>query len=512
MASSQSIRLPSMMADALSCCICLLPYDLEDRLPKVFPCQHTVCLSCAGELSQKHLDAAIPCPTCRQPVTVPAKGVIGLQTNLDVRNIVEIIQRTKTCSVAKPNCPEHPSVPVSNACMQCKMFLCTKCFTSSTIRDHVDHPILEVKEAFEVLKEKCDALVKKWKETSAALQAKSSKINDSTTALLDAVNSKSLDVFAMMDEYSTMITTISITPDQTEPNVTEAHGIDSKKLSDGHGIGTKKLHDGSCTARALERSLGYLKNGSANLVSMSRAHSSNSIVRTKMAAVALQVEVLHFQLGGKMTEKLSNTLSFLWNLTDESEPCCTRFVLLGGVDLLLTCFEQFILKADVVCKVLNICGNLSEHEVLHKDLLTTTAVNMLMYVLHNFTMRQKHLPERSCRILSLLLSSSSTPWPRDCLSKDQASALVMETVKQFNLIEVMEGNYNSLVPQITLLTQKVSKAAKYWAIWSLNSLTSRETRYCTMLVHDGGIPVLKQQQHADEFVQKLSKQILNRIT
>ena len=348
--------------------------------------------------------------------------------------------------------------------------------------------------------------LKSGKETSAVVQAKSSKINGSTTALLDAVNSKSLDVFAMMDEYSTMITTISITPDQTEPNVTEAHGIDSKKLSDGHGIGTKKLYDGSCTARALERSLVYLKDGSESLASMSRSHSKDSIVRTKMAAVALQVEVLHFQLSGKMKEKLFSTVSFLWNLTDESEPCCTRFVVLGGVDLLLSCFEQFILNADAVSAVLNIYGNLSEHEVLHKDLLTTTAVNMLMYVLHNCTMRQKHLPERSCRILSLL-SSSSTPWPRDCLSKDQTSALVMETVKQFNLHEVLRVNYNSLMPQITLLTQKVSKAAKYWAIWCLNSLTSRETRYCTMLVHDGGIPVLKQQQHADEFVQKLSKQI-----
>ena len=178
MASSQPMQLPSMMADALSCCICFLQYDLQSRMPKILPCHHSVCLSCADELCQHYLDAEFPCPKCRQPIAIPSKGAVGLQTNLDVRNIVEIIQETKTSY-----CPAHPCVPVSNICMQCEVGLCPKCVTASAIKDHVDHQILEVKEAFEALRKRCDSLVEKGKEISAMFQAKSTKISDTTTVI-----------------------------------------------------------------------------------------------------------------------------------------------------------------------------------------------------------------------------------------------------------------------------------------------------------------------------------------
>ena len=500
MASSQSMRLPSMMADTLSCCICLLPYDLEARLPKVFSCQHTVCLSCAAELCQHHLDAEFPCPTCRQPVTIPARGAVGLQTNLDVRNIVEVIQKTKTSSATNPDCPEHPLVPVSHICMPCKVGLCSKCFTSSIMRDHVDHQILEVKEAFEVIKTRCDDLAAKGKEVNVMLQAKSSGISDSTKALLDAANAKSLDVFLKMDEYSAMVTAFT-TPNQTEPSVMQAHGS-----------GIKKLSDGKCNAIMLGHSLDCLKRGTSKLENISQSNSSDSIVRTKLATVALQVEVLHLELDGNTDGARLETLGFLWLLTDESEPCCSRFIFLGGVDLLLSYFEKHGLNNEIVRNIMGIYGNLSEHEVLRKSLLTTRAVTMMAYVIQKFTKGQQLTVDESCRTLSLLLSSPSTQWPEDCLSRDETNILLMKTVKLFNPDESIVCGYHSFVPLVALLQQKVSEAAKYWTVWTLNRCTAQESQYCTMLVRDGGIPVLKQQEHADEFVRKLSKKILNRIT
>ena len=101
--------------------------------------------------------------------------------------------------------------------MQCEVGLCPKCVSTSAIRDHVGHQILEVREAFEVLRKRCASLVEKGKETSAVLQAKSTKISDSATALLDTVNSNSLNVFAMMKDFSDLVTT-QFPPHQTRQN------------------------------------------------------------------------------------------------------------------------------------------------------------------------------------------------------------------------------------------------------------------------------------------------------
>ena len=149
MAASNPRRLQSQMTDALSCIICFQPYDLDSRVPKVFPCLHTVCLVCAEELFQQECGDAFPCPTCRQPVPIPSKGALGLKTNLDVSNMVEIMQGTTVCSTANPDCPDHPSKPISNVCMVCKVGLCSKCFTSSSIKQHSDHQLLEIDEAFD---------------------------------------------------------------------------------------------------------------------------------------------------------------------------------------------------------------------------------------------------------------------------------------------------------------------------------------------------------------------------
>ena len=169
MVSSNPRRLQSQMVDVLSCVICFLPYDQKSRLPKVFPCQHTICQMCAEELCQQADSSAFPCPTCRQPVPIPTQGASGLQTNLDVRNIVEIIQKTAACSTANPDCQEHRSKTITNVCMKCEIGLCAQCFASpSVMTNHSKHEILEVEDAFEKLKKTSDALAEKRKSLSVA--------------------------------------------------------------------------------------------------------------------------------------------------------------------------------------------------------------------------------------------------------------------------------------------------------------------------------------------------------
>ena len=201
MASSNPRQLQSQMTDALSCIICFQPYDLDSRVPKVFPCMHTVCLVCPEELCQQEYGDTVPCPTCRQPAPIPSKGASGLKTNLDVSNIVEIMQGTTVCSIAHPNCQDHPNKPTSNVCMVCKVGLCTKCFTSSAMKHHSDHQLLEIDEAFDEIKKTCDALVKEGRETCQLLQSESKAIQDKrneiesmTMTLRAAHSSKCLSV------------------------------------------------------------------------------------------------------------------------------------------------------------------------------------------------------------------------------------------------------------------------------------------------------------------------------
>ena len=66
--------------DLLNCLICLEPY----KSPKVLPCLHSFCTQCLERhhdfYKLKNADR-LSCPTCRELVTVPDKGVQGLRTD-----------------------------------------------------------------------------------------------------------------------------------------------------------------------------------------------------------------------------------------------------------------------------------------------------------------------------------------------------------------------------------------------------------------------------------------------
>ena len=189
MANLDKRRLHSEMKEALSCSICYLPYDLERRLPKGFPCQHTVCLECATEICQNHSDGAFPCPNCRESVPVSSQGASGLPTNLGIRDMVEITERNREESEG-PNCSRHQSKPITNVCMSCKVGLCARCFSSSAGHDHYNCQVLELDEAFSALKKTCDILTTRGTAVGNMLKEKDSMIQQLIRAMPVACTSK----------------------------------------------------------------------------------------------------------------------------------------------------------------------------------------------------------------------------------------------------------------------------------------------------------------------------------
>ena len=70
----------------------------EFRSPRSLPCLHTFCQTCLGDyLVRKHVrpGTSFACPTCRETVVLPKKGVAGLRSNFLIQNMLDLLE-TKT--------------------------------------------------------------------------------------------------------------------------------------------------------------------------------------------------------------------------------------------------------------------------------------------------------------------------------------------------------------------------------------------------------------------------------
>ncbi len=66
---------------AASCSVCLEAFEEEgDRVPKLLPCSHTLCVACLQSLNNKH---RLQCPECRTTHRVlrGEGGVLAFPTN-----------------------------------------------------------------------------------------------------------------------------------------------------------------------------------------------------------------------------------------------------------------------------------------------------------------------------------------------------------------------------------------------------------------------------------------------
>ena len=501
MASSNPSRQESQIVDALSCIICFTPYDATSRVPKAFSCLHTVCLACAEQLCQQADGSTFPCPTCRQPVSIPSQGASGLPTNLDVRNVVEIIQKTSACSTSHPNCPVHQSKSITNVCMECEVGMCSRCFASSSMKEHSSHELLDLEDALENIKARIDSVTEKAKKACQLLNAESQVIQEKkvtiescTTELASAYVSKNLGMFGLLRELSALLVTSAST---------ETQNLECS---------TEHISDDNCTAESLKWALDGLSHGMSLMQTSKGANTEHSIACQKLAAVTILVDLLrmkqHHQLS-KLKDK-RDTFRYLYELCDKSEACCHRVVLLGGADLLMSCFEASMTNEKICLWVVAVYGMLAEYPVLHTNLVSSKAVNMLVYMIHNFT---EHF-DYACKPLSFFLCNVNVTWPDQCLSREEISALVVDNYKckKLSLSKKDSGSCISFRTHVSLLSQNVSEAAKYWPACSLYMhIDQHPDVYCPMLVRDGGITVLKQQGHAHEYVQRLAKSVLRKF-
>ena len=402
-------------------------------------------------------------------------------------------------------CQRHPTKQISNVCMSCKVGLCSKCVSSAAVDEHREHNVMGIDNAFEALKNTCESLAGKGLETSKLIQEQSSKIRHFSRSLLTAHQTKNLVVFELIDDLKTILNRDSTASGIQQGTTVRSSSAVTEVMSDGK-------YDCISVSTSPNEAFGALQSGMIELQNFCTSNKHGSVLYTKLAAVSMLTDVLRIKLYHNKSDGLEQNLSYLTFMITASEPCCRRLIMLGGVDLLISCFEHFKSDSTIVYDILYLLGNLLVSYACHHSMATSQMVNMLTYIIQNFEMTQHQLPSWSCRILSHILSRRTVEWPQDCLSREDTSILVMNTCKQFRINEPLITDYISFRPEVLLLSQQVSEAAKYWPVWQLNRHTLlHPNEYCPMLVRDRGVAVLKQQDHAHDYVKDKAKLILQRI-
>ncbi len=122
---------------------CPICFDL-DGVPKVLPCQHTMCQGCISSLTRIRPNTVI-CPLCRKQTTIPSAGPGNLHTNLTIVQLRDMMGTTqkqgkrKACQYCR-----KAGQNVSHICKDCEEQFCGKCATNhSSKRFFTDHkPVL----------------------------------------------------------------------------------------------------------------------------------------------------------------------------------------------------------------------------------------------------------------------------------------------------------------------------------------------------------------------------------
>ena len=134
-------------ADYPVCSVCLEEFTHDgDKVPKLLPCSHTLCVSCLEKLRRANRWGPIQCPECRVFHQVPRGGTNGFPTN---RYVLHILGLEKKIMAQEQNdvedllCQVHLK-PCVMFCLkrECWETLCPKC----PVQEHQEHNVVSLAE------------------------------------------------------------------------------------------------------------------------------------------------------------------------------------------------------------------------------------------------------------------------------------------------------------------------------------------------------------------------------
>ena len=128
----------------LECSLCLDNF----KEPKLLPCFHVFCKSpCLEKLVSKD-GQSLQCPTCRQLVPLPAKGVSGLQSDFHIDHLFEIRDAfNKAAESTDTQCGDCEDGKATGYCRDCGDFVCDDCQAAhNRLRRMKNHQIITLQE------------------------------------------------------------------------------------------------------------------------------------------------------------------------------------------------------------------------------------------------------------------------------------------------------------------------------------------------------------------------------
>ncbi|MBN3274247.1 ZY11B protein, partial [Polyodon spathula] len=209
---------------------------------------------------------------------------------------------------------------------------------------------------------------------------------------------------------------------------------------------------------------------------------------------------------------LKFTLSALWNLTDESPTTCRHFIENQGLELFMKVLESFPSESSIQQKVLGLLNNIAEVKELHAELMCKSFVEHITVLLHSSEVEVSYF---AAGIIAHLMSRGEEAWTLSPSLRTSLLQQLQSTILKWPTPECEMVAYRSFNPFFPLLKCFSTPGVQLWAAWAVQHVCSKnESRYCSMLIEEGGMQHLYQvkenpQTHPD--VQRMSSSILESL-
>eukprot|EP00118_Oscarella_pearsei_P022358 m.256799 g.256799 ORF g.256799 m.256799 type:complete len:217 (+) comp40403_c1_seq43:1272-1922(+) len=182
---------------------------------------------------------------------------------------------------------------------------------------------------------------------------------------------------------------------------------------------------------------------------------------------------------------------FLWNVTDEYPKNCQELVERGGLQLFQSIYEENPESWDILMNMLGAMANVSEVPSLQKHFMKTAIIDMLRSSAEN-QQEENEISYTSTSILCHICANRDIEWVA-ATPKEH----VFDTIRRVVLRWDVNSHwsfiaYRSLLPLLKIAKCFYCPAAQLWAAWALFKLCNDESKYCSMMEEEDGLPLLRE--------------------
>lgn len=218
---------------------------------------------------------------------------------------------------------------------------------------------------------------------------------------------------------------------------------------------------------------------------------------------------------GICDEVMLYSWSMMWNVTDETDVNCKRFIDHEGLVLFDHCRKKFPDQEELLRNMMGLMGNVAEVDCLRPCLMNPSYVNIFSELLESVS-DGIEVSYNACGVIANLMSDGPSAWTVASPSRHEVLNKMEKAIRGWALNSKRNINYRSFNPILRLLTMYETPQVQYWAVWALCNLTKvNRVKYCPLLEKEGGLPMLEAIA-ADcrpyPVVRTLAQQIISRCT